>query len=257
MGIASQPRLGMRVGVLGRGRAARAFVAALAALRPRITFLGRRSPARPPRDLDLLVLAVPDDAIAPAAERLARKGVRAPWALHFSGALGAEVLEPLTGGGARALSFHPLRSFAGRSGETFRGCPIAVEGSAEAVRFGARLARAIGGYPWKIRTADKPLYHAAAALAAGGTAVLIAAAARKAAEAGLSKRRAVAAIAELAGEAAQNIRSLGFPAGLTGPLARGDRSTARLHRRALARDRDLLALYTALARLARRHGAGH
>ncbi len=245
----------MSVGVLGRGRAARAFLASLSALRPRVRFLGREAPPRGAREFDLLVLAVPDDAIAASARRLARRGIRGRWTLHFSGALGSEALEPLAGRERRGISFHPLRSFAGRRGETFRGCPIALEGSAEAVRFGARLARAIGGQPWRIPAAKKAAYHAAATLAAGGTAILVAAAARLAVEAGLPRPRSVAALAGLAGEAARNVGQLGFPAGLTGPLARGDRSTARMHRRALEEERDLLAVYDLLARLARRHGA--
>jgi predicted short-subunit dehydrogenase-like oxidoreductase (DUF2520 family) len=200
-----------------------------------------------------LVLAVPDDAILPAARKLARLGFRCPFAMHLSGALDASSeLAPLRNTGTRVLSFHPLRSFAGRRGENLRGCPIAIEGDAEAVRLGEALARAMGARPWKIRRAAKPAYHAAAALTAGGTATLVAAAAREAERAGLSRRQALAAFAELAAGAAENIGACGFPAGLTGPFKRRDRVTAGKHRRALRQNRRLRLLYDHFARLVRR-----
>ncbi len=110
-----------------------------------------------------------------------------------------------------------------------------------------RLARRIGARPWSIPAAAKPLYHAAAAAAAGGTATLVALAAEAARRAGMPEARALPAMAALAREAAGNVGARGFPAGLTGPLARGDEGTLRLHRRALARVPELGTVYRALA----------
>lgn len=241
----------MTIGIVGRGRAGRAFLASLPAARARIVRIGRGAALPRLRTFDLLVLAVPDDAIRLAAARLAGLGFRARFALHFSGALGSEALGSLAAGGAKTLSFHPLRSFAGRPGEAFAGCPIALEGDPAGLRFGERLARRLGGVPWRIWPPEKPRYHAAATLAAGGTAALVAASSRAAVAAGLPARLALAAFADLARGAAKNVGELGFPAGLTGPFARGDRRTTGLHRRALRATPDLLVLYEAVLRLTR------
>jgi predicted short-subunit dehydrogenase-like oxidoreductase (DUF2520 family) len=172
--------------------------------------------------------------------------------MHLSGARDSSALAALGKTGASVVSFHPLRSFSGKPGETFRGCSVAIEGEAPAVRAARRLARELGAAPWSVSPEAKPLYHAAATLAAGGTAALVAAASLAAAAAGLPARTAVREFAALAASAAENVRRLGFPAGATGPLARGDRATLRLHRRALALHPSLRRLYLELARAHRK-----
>jgi predicted short-subunit dehydrogenase-like oxidoreductase (DUF2520 family) len=196
----------------------------------------------------LIVLAVPDDAIAAESRRLASGGARCRMAMHVSGARDSTALSAFQKIGATVFSFHPLRSFSGKRGESFAGCLVAVEGSDSAARAAKRLAREIGARPWRIAASAKPLYHAAATLAAGGTAALIAAASRAAGAAGLGRPEALADFAALAVSAADNVRRLGFPGGATGPLARGDQATLRLHRRALAGNPELRRLYRELAR---------
>jgi len=171
--------------------------------------------------------------------------------MHLSGALPAEAAAAWRKTGASVVSFHPLGSFAGHPAETAAGHAIAIEGDRRGAASASRLARAIGARPWRIAPDRKALYHAAAAAAAGGTAAVVAQAARAARAAGMPPEIAVRAFASLAEEAARNVRRRGFPAGLTGPLARGDSGTLRLHRRALAGRPALAALYRALAAAAR------
>jgi predicted short-subunit dehydrogenase-like oxidoreductase (DUF2520 family) len=225
------------VAILGRGRAGRALARSLRAAGIHVVFLPRRGigPLRT-RPVDLLVLAVPDHAIRSQARRLAKGGARCALAFHLSGALDASVLEPLARRGAATASFHPLRSFSGRPGEGFEGCAVAVEGDPKATRAARALARRLGAWAWPIHPGHKPLYHAAAALAAGGTATLTELAAGLARRAGMPADRATRAMADLAATAQQNLARRGFRDGLTGPVARGDRSTIALHRRALSID---------------------
>ncbi|HET9795353.1 MAG TPA: DUF2520 domain-containing protein, partial [Thermoanaerobaculia bacterium] len=166
-----------RVAIRGRGRAGRALARALSAAGVPVRWVPRRPR---PATYDVLVLAVPDDAIARESVRLLRSGVRAGCAMHLSGALAADALREWRKTGAVVVSFHPLRSFAGRSGETAAGADVAIEGDASGVALAGRLARRIGARPWRIAPEAKPLSHAAAAAAAGGTATLAALAAEAA-----------------------------------------------------------------------------
>src|SRR5512135_151459 len=84
----------LRVGILGLGRAGRALRNSLRAAGHSVAGLHRG--AAPPREkLDLLVLAVPDDAIRRESGRLARGGARCRVAMHLSGALDSSSLAAL------------------------------------------------------------------------------------------------------------------------------------------------------------------
>jgi len=173
------------VAIRGRGRAGKALARALAGAGIIVAWLSRKSRSTTPRPLDIVILAVPDDAIAAESERLVRAGYRARFAMHLSGALGAEALSAWRKTGGFVVSFHPLGSFSGKRGESATGRSIAIEGDPRAVATAERLARAIGARPWRINPAFKALYHAAATAAAGGTATLVAQAARAAEVAGM------------------------------------------------------------------------
>jgi len=244
-------RLPRRVGIRGNGRAGRAVARALAGAGIPVSWLPRRSRGRVRREYDVIVIAVPDDAIAAESERLVAAGFRARTVMHLSGAVPAKAAAAWRRTGAAVVSFHPLGSFAGTAEETASGHAVAIEGDARGIATARRLARTIGGHPWRIAAEKKALYHAAATAVAGGTATLVAHAARAAGSAGMPPREAVRAFAALAEEAARNVRRRGFPAGLTGPLARGDAGTLDLHRRALAASPALADVYRALARAAR------
>jgi predicted short-subunit dehydrogenase-like oxidoreductase (DUF2520 family) len=200
----------------------------------------------PHADCDILVLAVPDDAIAPAARSLAGR-LRCRAAFHFSGALAAGALDPLGSSGTAVGSLHPLRVFTGASGETWRGALVAIEGDNDAVEIGENLVRAIGGRARRITPEAKPLYHAAATLAAGGTAAVVSLATRAWAQVGIPEEEARPALAGLAARAAEAAASRGFEEAFTGPVARRDIGTVRAHRDALAALPDAGRLYALLA----------
>jgi predicted short-subunit dehydrogenase-like oxidoreductase (DUF2520 family) len=251
IGAADAAGLPRRVAIRGKGRAGRALARALAAAEIPVVWIPRAGGRSPKRPEDLVVLAVPDDRIAAESERLAARGWRSRVVMHLSGALPAEAAAAWRRTGASVVSFHPLGSFAGDRAETAAGHAVAIEGDRRGAAEASRLARAIGARPWRIPAGRKALYHAAAAAAAGGTAAVVAQAARAAEAAGMPPEMAARAFASLAEEAARNVRRHGFPAGLTGPLARGDSGTLQLHRRALAGRPALGALYRALAAAAR------
>jgi predicted short-subunit dehydrogenase-like oxidoreductase (DUF2520 family) len=231
-----------------------------AAAREAVRRLGGGTPRgirEPLADCEILVVAVPDDAIAGAAEALAgRLTCRA--AFHLSGALSASALEPLRPSAESLGSLHPLRVFTGAPEENWSGAFVAIEGDGAAVALAEKLVDAVGGRAHPIAPASKPLYHAAATLAAGGTVALISLAARAWHEAGIPEAEARPALAALAERAAAAAVSRDFAEAFTGPVARRDRGTLSAHRYALAAFPDLLVLYRLFARetLARTPGRG-
>ncbi|HEY1250346.1 MAG TPA: Rossmann-like and DUF2520 domain-containing protein [Thermoanaerobaculia bacterium] len=247
----------------GPGRAGRAFLRSWAAAGGRVAQVITRDFAKvdatrfggasvrglhDPRfdATELLVLAVPDDAIAGCAEALAGR-LACRFAFHLSGALGADALAPLRRAGASVASLHPLRPFTGAEGEGWREALVAVEGDAAAAERGEAIARELHARPYRLSAEGKPLYHAAASLAAGGTVAVLSLAVRACVAAGIPESVAREALAGLAAEATAAAARLPFDQALTGAVARRDVGTVRVHARSLAGVADALALYRSLA----------
>jgi len=215
-----------------------------------------------PGDVRLVLLCVPDDAIASVAAALAAWEEH-PWDRtvvgHTSGARAAAVLAPLAEEGAATLSFHPLQTFApGTPPEAFEDIVVAVEGGDDAVLAGKGLARRLGARPLVLSAADKARYHCAAALASNGLVALMGVVEEVLSSAGVDED-ASALLAPLVEQTWANL-SEGTPEGvLTGPVARGDRDTVAGHLSALQDETPHLvplyaALSTEMARLAVRSG---
>jgi predicted short-subunit dehydrogenase-like oxidoreductase (DUF2520 family) len=195
---------------------------------------------------DVLILAVPDDAIESTAKRLAPH-VDCRIAFHFSGALPADVLATFGKEGASMGSLHPLRAFSGSASQDWRGTFVAVEGDLRAVEAGFGIASAIGASAQEIRAEDKPLYHAAATMAAGGSLALVSLAARLWSSIGLPEAEARRALAGLSAQALAALDQKEFGDALTGPIVRRDIATVQAHQQALSRFPDVRAVYDALA----------
>lgn len=211
-----------------------------------VAFIGAGSPGTEPRGAALTLVAVPDGAIAEVARALQA----APGAVvaHTCASLGADALRPHRPAGA----LHPLRSFGdpGRAVELFRGTACAVDGDDEAVRVLEEFARAIGGAPLRVRTDRKALYHAGAVFASNYLVAILDAALRLFEKAGVPRAEAAGALAALSEGALANVKSVGIPEALTGPVERGDADTVRRHAESLAAHApELGGVYADLARL--------
>jgi predicted short-subunit dehydrogenase-like oxidoreductase (DUF2520 family) len=199
-------------------------------------------------EAELIILAVPDDALAPLAASLRLYSGQA--LIHTSGALGAEVLEPAMAAGTQIGSFHPLVAFADteRAVAAFHGATVAVEGDDQLVALLAGMAEAIGATAVRLAPGSKSAYHAAAVLAAGGFDALLDAIAELGRVAGLDEASSLAIYGPLIQQTLGNAQALGIRAALTGPITRGDVGTLRAH---LATLRDhapgVLDLYRAAA----------
>jgi predicted short-subunit dehydrogenase-like oxidoreductase (DUF2520 family) len=213
-----------------------------------------------PADVRLVVLCVPDGAIADVAETLASLDHR--WerttVLHTSGRHPAAVLDPLAEHGAAPLSFHPLQTFTPDTPpEAFEDIVIGVEGPPDAVAVGKVLARSLGATPLVLSADDKVRYHSAAALASNGLVALMGVVEELLSAADLddgafaeddAPTGAAAIMAPLIEQTWVNLKRQSPESVLTGPVARGDRETVAAHLNALAEDAPhLLPLYAALS----------
>jgi predicted short-subunit dehydrogenase-like oxidoreductase (DUF2520 family) len=211
-------------------------------------------------EVELIILAVPDDVIAPLAQGVRMYGGQAM--IHTSGALGAEVLQPAMAAGTQIGTFHPLVAFADteRAIAALHGATVAIEGDDQLAALLAKMAERIGATAVRLAPGSKAAYHAAAVLAAGGFIALLDAIAELGAVAGLDEAGSLAIYGPLIEGTLGNARALGIRDALTGPMTRGDVGTLEAHLAALAAHApDALELYAAAARreivLAQERGA--
>jgi predicted short-subunit dehydrogenase-like oxidoreductase (DUF2520 family) len=193
----------------------------------------RMLPAQAPPGTELVILAVPDAALPEVAYDLTMMGAAPPGcvALHLSGALSTDVLAPLHAAGYAIGSLHPLMAVADPwlAGHRLLGAAFAVGGEPAAVAAGRRIAFALGGMPLVIAPQLRPLYHAAAVIASNYLIAISGLATRLLEEAGVAEEDALPALLPLLRGTLDNVEQLGVSAALTGPIARGDTDTIRLH----------------------------
>ncbi|MFI5055925.1 MAG: Rossmann-like and DUF2520 domain-containing protein [Actinomycetota bacterium] len=203
-------------------------------------------------DADLVAIGVPDEALPAVVSTVASAVPRGVDVLHLSGARGLEVLEPVVEAGARPLAVHPLQTFADVAGglEALPGCAVAVTAADDdGFVLGERLARDLGGRPFRLPDAQRPLYHAAAVFASNYLVAVSGAAEVLFSHAGVPE--ALAAMRPLQEATLANVHRLGPRAALTGPAVRGDAGTIDRNLSAIAAaDPELLAPYVALCRAA-------
>jgi predicted short-subunit dehydrogenase-like oxidoreductase (DUF2520 family) len=211
-----------RIHVIGSGRVG-------SAIAPR---LRERGVAVGDDDPELVLLCVPDSAIAEVAASVSR----GPWVGHVSGATPLAALAPH----ARRFSVHPLQTFTrDRGAEQLDGAWAAVTAETEAARAAGRwLAETLGLRPFDLADSARTLYHAGAVFASNYVVTL---------------QRAASLLFESAGAPPEALEPLmrrtienGFE--LTGPIARGDWDTVAAHRAAIQEHRaELDHLYETLA----------
>lgn len=195
--------MGPEFTILGRGRAGRALAAAWGS---RVALAGHEE-----RPGGLVLLAVPDHAVAELARAFPGRSVHLAGSLHLP----------------EVPCAHPLTSFDGQARD-WTGTPLAITG---AVPDGLRRAfGALGFAAFDLPAELKPLYHAAAVLTSGHAATLwLGAAALLRAQGVALPGRGLLPLAEAT---LRNVAALGNE-GRTGPFTRGDEAS-------IARDAEAL-----------------
>jgi predicted short-subunit dehydrogenase-like oxidoreductase (DUF2520 family) len=200
-------------------------------------------------EVELIIVAVPDDVIGPLASQVRMYSGQAM--IHTSGVLEANVLAPAMAAGTQVGSFHPLVAFADteRAVAALHGATVAIEGDDQLAGLLAEMADTLGATAVRLAPGSKAAYHAAAVLAAGGFAALLDAIATLGSAAGIDEPGSLAVYGPLIEGTLGNARALGIRAALTGPMTRGDVGTLVAHLEALRTQApDVLPLYVAAGR---------
>ncbi|MHB8908740.1 MAG: Rossmann-like and DUF2520 domain-containing protein [Syntrophales bacterium] len=182
-----------------------------------------------------IFITTPDDSITPVCDDIVQKGSVRPGdkVIHMSGSGGLDLLRSARVAGAMVASIHPLQSFADVEGAILN-IPLSTFGitaTADLTEWSTGLVRELGGIPFEIPPAFKPLYHAAACLVSNYLTTLINAAEEIYLSLGLSRDEAANAFRPLIEGTLKNIETKGSIQALTGPISRGDVGTIEEHLR--------------------------
>ncbi|HKU26624.1 MAG TPA: Rossmann-like and DUF2520 domain-containing protein [Candidatus Sulfotelmatobacter sp.] len=202
-------------------------------------------------EAEIVWFCVPDSAIARVAHVFAASGSwRERIALHSSGALTSDELDPLRRKGAVAASVHPLMTFVGRGQSDFSGISFAIEGDSNAIRVARKIVKALRGIAHPIRKQDKAAYHAWGTFASPLLTALLATTEEVGALAGVSRQSARRRMGPILRQTLTNYERFGAARGFSGPIIRGDVETVKRHLRVLRRTPAAREVYIALARAA-------
>jgi predicted short-subunit dehydrogenase-like oxidoreductase (DUF2520 family) len=256
------------VGVVGAGRVGAVLGAALAQAGHRVVAVSAVSEASRARAEELLpgavvldpeevvrraqlvLLAVPDDALVPLVAGLATRG---SWqagqlVVHTSGRHGLDVYAPALPQQVLGLALHPAMTFTGTAIDLARlpDCCFGVTAPEQLRPVAEALVLEIGAEPVWVEESARPLYHAALAHGANHLVTLVAQAMQALAAAGVEQPSRM--LGPLVAAALDNTLRTG-DAALTGPVARADAGTVAEHLRQLqSLTPDIRPTYVALAR---------
>ena len=199
---------------------------------------------------ELVLLAVPDDALGHLVAGLAATGV---WqagqiVVHTSGRHGVGILDPARAQHVLPLALHPAMTFTGTAMDLDRlvDCAFGVTADDALRPMAEALVLEMGGEPVWIAETDRTAYHLALAHGANHLVTLTSEAMQILASAGVADPQRV--LGPLMRAALDNALRLG-DAALTGPVARGDVGTVEDHLRELDRlSPEIRRTYVAMAR---------
>lgn len=198
---------------------------------------------------DMIFITTPDDVIPSVAKQIHWR--RGQYVLHCSGALSLDVLEPARRVKAVTGSLHPLQSFASidQAVNNLPGSTFALEGGEPLLSLLKQIISLLRGKAIVLKAGDKALYHAAAVFTSNYTVTLLGMAAKLWESLGIPQAEAVPALLPLLRGTVNNIESIGLPACLTGPVARGDLDTIRKNLEAISAScPSLLSAYKEMGR---------
>ena len=259
----------MDVAVVGAGRVGTALAVLLARAGHRLVAVSGRDATRARtekflpgvtvipaveavKEAELVLIGVPDDAIAETADGIAGTVRSGAHVAHLSGSAPLSELDPVALAGARVLAIHPLQTFpdveAGIARLTKSFVAITAAEDDEYL-LAEGLVDDIGARSFRLPDDRKPLYHAAAVFCSNYLTVTQRVGELLFTLAGLEDP--VGMFEPLARSTLDNVFELGPAEALTGPAARGDAGTIRRNLEALSAEAPhSVPAYVELARAA-------
>jgi predicted short-subunit dehydrogenase-like oxidoreductase (DUF2520 family) len=144
-----------------------------------------------------------------------------------------------------------MMSFPTRRVVALRGTRFGVEAEDTAMRKQLfTLVRRLGGRPFAIEGKGEAIYHAGAMFGSPLLVATLAAGVRAMRASGIEEEERLALLGPIASRTVANVQKQGLARSFSGPLARGDTATVKLHRKALAAHPLVAQTYLALAGLA-------
>ncbi len=199
---------------------------------------------------DIIFIAKADSFIESAATDLAehfKEKLNKKTVIHCSGVLSVGILESCLATGAVTAKAHPFQTFYNAGEKVFENVPWAVEspGNFSEIEAIIKFLNGIAYDITKIKEFNPRLYHISAVIASNYMNTIISAAFDAAKKSGVKPEEFLPVILRTTLE--NNIASFEKDAEilpLTGPIARGDIKTIKLHLEALSEHKDLLEQYS-------------
>jgi predicted short-subunit dehydrogenase-like oxidoreductase (DUF2520 family) len=224
----------MNISIVGAGRAGSSFAFALRQVGHVVEVI-HHDDVSSIGDPALVILCVPDDAIAGVAAAIAPRDDRV--VAHVAGSRNLDVLAPHR----RVGSLHPLMALpTGSEGERLIGATYCVAGD-ELVR---QVALSLAGRVISLRDDQRTIYHAAAVVASNHLVALMGQVETLAESIGLTLEDFL----PLAEQSLVDVERFGPDDALTGPASRGDMATIDAHLAAIPESER--STYVALANAA-------
>lgn len=243
--------LPLRVTLIGKGQVGTALAVALGRQGVSVQSISFRK-GLPDRFVhpDLVLVCVRDGQIPRVVSWLMRRRLDSRTVVaHVSGALSAEVLDPLRQCCRGVAQFHPFRSIRAEREVSFAGAFFVASGDRLAIAVLRRVARLLGSKLAVRPELVQSKYHLGAAVLANGGIALLHLSHHLLVESGIESKAALGMILDLQRSVLHNVELHGVEAALTGPVRRGDVETIRRHLATLrGTSRNALELYLALAR---------
>lgn len=193
--------------------------------------------------VEVVLLTVPDQAIAPLARDLAARATTAPIFVHTSGSTPLSALAPL---GPRVGVLYPLQMFTRHRQVNFAELPLFLEGSDAVLATLDPLARSLSRHVHQLDSTARLRMHLGAVIACNFSNYLL-----QMAEAQLDAQPEldISVYAPLLQEQLRRVFELGPRYTQTGPAIRGDHNTMQQHLALLADQPELAELYRTLSAL--------
>ncbi|SHE46242.1 Predicted oxidoreductase, contains short-chain dehydrogenase (SDR) and DUF2520 domains [Thermoanaerobacter uzonensis DSM 18761] len=201
---------------------------------------------------DVIIISTNDNSIPEVVNNLSqyKEMLKEKTFAHLSGALNLEVLNPLKYENNFIMVLHPIQTCPSVSSalELLPKSYFTLEGDEKAVEIGKEIVNKISGKYIVLNNIVRPLYHAACVVASNYLVALSKFSLILLKKSGFPFENYPDALIPLMEGTLKNIKEKGTTDALTGPIARGDVNTVKLHLENI-KDPSLEELYKSLGKL--------